>query len=167
MAWKELKKNADKCLDLLRLKIKSSRIHLDMLKSNSQRVGKIISSWHRNMRMLLLIFKLRRSRLLDNQISIMPRHNKSKRWARNSTMLQMTREKCSKNQNTKFNSIKMKSIWENKTSKSLRKLTSNKTMILKCTNSDLNKWMKECKILKKNSSSSPVKTTDWETRWQI
>jgi len=89
-----------------------------MLKFSLQKAEKIISNSLQNMSKLRLIFSLLKSRFQDNQISIMLRLNRLKKWAKSWIMLLLIKKKCLRNQNSKYFNIKMKLIRESRKFKS-------------------------------------------------
>jgi len=136
MEWRERKKSAVKCSDLLSVKIKNWKTHWDMSKSNWLNQERITSNWPRNSKKLKLIFKVVKSRSQDNQTSTTHKLNKSKKWERNWTVLPMTREKCLRSLRLRWTLIKMRSTLESNKSKNLKKKMSKKMMISRCMNLD-------------------------------
>lgn len=89
-----------------------------MLKSSQLKAEKIINSSLKNMSKHRLIFSLLKNKFQDNQILIMLKLSKLRKWERSWIMLQQIKKKCLKNQNSKYFNIKMKQIKESKKFKS-------------------------------------------------
>lgn len=96
----------------------------------------------------------------------MPKLSKSKKWVRNLILSLMIRERCLKNLKQRWMLIRMRSTWESSKFKNSRRRWSKRTTISKCTSSDSVKWMRECKILRRNLSLNPEKIIVWEIKLQ-